>query len=172
MDNETIKELILEKIFDELAPKIIGCYKFISYERDFWCPNVFYLKKCFQEPVDGIQIFLTISIDEKGNFKNCSLQKTRQRLNVLNRVVDDLNNIEHEYLNVIFDNKKTAIKEICKLLGIQEVIKIGICAIKEIESHEDCENISIGSIKKILGFNIDTDLRNLETRKILTEFIR
>ena len=174
MDNETVKELILEKLFNDLVPKLIGYYRIISPERDLWTSNMWYLDKKAELLQMGYDTYLTISTDEKGDFKDCSLSRI-QNLNLRNRPYhqDILMQYEPEQQLVLnFDNKKTAIKEMCKIFDIQHLIKFGMCAIKEIEAHEDNSNISIGAIKTILGFKPDTDLINLETRKILTEFIR
>ena len=172
MDSNTIKESILEKIFNELAPKIIGYLRILDISRDSWSPNFSMLEKEFQPPTHEYIINFYVFMDKEGKFQSCTFIKRTDNVGGYLSIMLGEIPAPPQIINLNFQNKKLAIKEICENVDISCLIRIGMCAIKEIEYHESPECCSVGSVKKILGLNQNIDLANLETRKILTEFIR
>ncbi len=179
MDSETIKKLMLEKIFDVFAPKIIGYNNLLNnINNTTWTPTLYNLEEMYRNVDNDIQIRFSISLDESGKFQNCTFNKTvqqRQGYRYGRRaMIADLMILElpNDTINLEFIKKETAIREISKNVDVAFLIKLGISAMKEIESHEKPENMSIGAIKKILNISPDIDLSNLETRNILLEFVK
>lgn len=183
MDNETAKILILEKLFDELVPKIasynilfqegVDCYT--------WFPNFHYLNERIRES-GAEEIRIQVSINAFGKFESAHLIKTNhheapqhRRMRMLARaavggVVEEIP--APDVVEKKFFKKEEAIKTISKDINLSFLIKIGMCAKREIDAYEDRENALIGSLKEVLGFNPDVDILNLETRRILTEIIK
>ena len=66
MDSETVKRLILEKLFNEFIPKLIGYYRLLSPEKDQWNPNFFLLKENIRLNTDGYEIYFYVAINKDG----------------------------------------------------------------------------------------------------------
>ncbi len=172
MDSETVKRLILEKLFNEFIPKLIGYYRLLSPEKDQWNPNFFLLKENIRLNTDGYEIYFYVAINKDGFFERCTVSKIRVRASLGHIMLEHLQRVEPETLDFNFDNKNTAINELCRILNNSYVLKLGMCALQEIENHEVPENCSVGAIKKILGLSPNMDLNNIETRKVLLEKIK
>jgi hypothetical protein len=185
MDCETVKVLILEKIFNVFAPKITGYYSVLGEHDTYtWVPNINFLPEHHREHHrDSLSdtIYIRISMDKFGNVVNVHFRKTKQVANNRVRRMRALAVLhaaelepepEPEIIELEFKNKQTAVREICKHTDITYLTKIGMSAIKEIKSHENPDNMSIGSIKQILDIKPGVDLNNLETRRVLIEKIK
>lgn len=176
MDNETVKKLIVEKIFNVYAPKIIGYYRIMNNDIvGVWNANLWLLKENQRESLDKHEYHLSISMDENENFVECFFTKQQRpeldyAQHFRRRAVEVVPPIP--VLELRLKNKKSAILQISENIDIRYAIQIGMIAITEIENYENVDNFGIGSIKKILDISPDVDLTNLETRKILTEFIK
>jgi hypothetical protein len=183
MDCETIKLLILEKLFNVFVPKLFNYYSILDSKKNeySWGPNF----NLLAEP-HRINYLNTIHFTILGNktleiFKiHFSKINNQQRVYNQNRRMADLyvrhvydqpvvGNVIEENIQLEFENKQIAIKEICKHVDLNYLIKVGMCAINEIKNHDSNDCMSIGAIKTILDINPEVNLYNLETRKILIE---
>jgi len=179
MDNETVKILILEKLFNVLMPKI-SSYRNILYTDSVvcWSPNLYYIEEIHrgteEEYIENIQINFnenncveTITYTKTFNNQHYDYARA-MRLAGMGRGID----VEYpipQPITIIFNSVKIAIKEITKLTNIKFLTKITICALKEIEIMDDPNNFSIGAIKEILNIHPDLNLSDIETRKVLLE---
>lgn len=186
MDNETAKILILEKLFNELVPKIASYYLLFK-EEDIdsfvWYPNYFYLEERLRES-NPIVFGIKVTIDKFGQIEEINLTKTnhhehphQRRYRMLARAavggavpVEPIP--EPEVVEKKFSTKEEAIKTISKDVSLLFLTKVGMCAKKEINAYEDKNNAMIGSLKEILDLSPDINILNLETRRILTEIIK
>ena len=55
-------------------------------------------------------------------------------------------------------------------MNLKTIMNLGLKATKDIDFLEDENNLSVGTLRKILGISKETDINNLETRKLLIEF--
>ena len=170
MDNRTTKEFILRRVFFEFIPNIIGNYQILSPERDSWYPN-FYLLDEYQRPSSNISI--SITLNENLKFLKCEMtiqENAHGELVAFRRLVGGVEPPLPQTQTFLFENKNTVIKELCDILEIDFIIRLGTLAMLELNQQEDPSCFGVGTIKKILGLSPDVDLRNLETRKVLLEF--
>lgn len=184
MDNSTAKKLILEKIFNVFAPKIIGYVNILHEEKkQTWRPNLFYIDSDLRQHDSDVSIYIDITLfnNNKNNFKINFTKTTHNNNHDRRRITHRMLELagrpaEPEIAPIViefeFNDTKKAIKEICKHVDLSYLIKLGISAKKEIDSYENPNNMAIGSIKEILGINLDVDLFNLETRQVLLEFLK
>lgn len=169
MDSETVKRLILEKLFNEFIPKLIGYYKLLSPEVNYWRPSFFILQgNAGDLSQEEYEVNLNVTTNVDRTFERCTIYR-RRKMSYQQIMLGEFNNVPENVLDLNFNNKNTAINELCKILDNSYVLKLGMCALQEIENHELPGNCSVGDIKKILGFNPNIDLNNLETRKVLLE---
>lgn len=171
MDSETIKKLILTKLFDELVPKLFNYWNILGISRSSWSPDIRQFGETSYRDIE-----INISVRENGDFINCHFQKKTEDPNARRprpfRREAIAVYVPEILLDVNFNKKETAIKEICKNVDVRYITLCGMAAISEIEIHDDIDKMSIGAIKKILGINMNVDLENLETRKVLLEIIK
>lgn len=181
MDKETIKILLLEKILDVFAPKIIGYYFFLNNEEKgiSWIPSFSLLPDHLMNVYDNYSIRIIVHNDLCTGKLNYSFTKTiyGERRDFF-RFNDPLTRHRHNndiIVNEVFEfesnNTKDIIKKIINHVDISYLTKIAANSMKEIEQYENEDNMSIGTIKKILGIHPNIDLQNLDTRKVLTEKI-
>jgi hypothetical protein len=176
MDSDTAKELVLLKLLDEFVPKIVNCYSILSEEQDSytWSPNFFLIEENQRMIDSDITINIHITLNKFNCFEKINFRKTKYQHNHhFRRIAAAAADIAPpEITEFELTNKEKSIKEICKHVDLKYLIKIGICAMNEISNHENPANFSIGSLKKILNIKSDIDITNLETRKLLLEFIK
>lgn len=119
MDYNEIKILLLEKIFNVFAPKIIGYYRIIQNYCDTqhnisWSPNFYYLEEHFRDTNHSFR--LVVSDEEQKENYSITLTLIRNgnlRNNAARRLyMGQPENIIQEEEIHIFNNKKTAIKKI------------------------------------------------------------
>ena len=182
MDAETIKILILEKLFNDIIPKIISSDKIFHSDRNNWS-----FFETNNDEGDNIITNLSISIflDNLGNFESCNInihQRRRMRHNNrrlamlagLPQFYEENNDNELELINVNeeFNNKDLAIKKICEFMNLKSVIHLVQSAKKELDSINSTDGMHIGTIRNILNIPENLDITNLETRKVLLEKIK
>ena len=183
MDAETIKILILEKLFNDTIPKIISSDKIFHPDRNDWR----FFKTNNDEEVNNIITNFSISIfvDNLGNFESCGINIHQQRrmphnnrrlamLAGLPQFYEENNDNELELTNSNeeFNNKDLAIKKLCDNMNLKYVIHLGQSAKKELDSINSVDGMHLGTIRNILDIPKNLDITNLETRKVLLEKIK
>ena len=179
MDAETIKVLILEKLFNDIVPKIISSEKIFNPDRNDW---MFF--KTNNDEGDNIITNFSISIfvDNLGNFESCGINIHQQRrmphnnrrlamLAGLPQFYEENNDNELELTNSNeqFNNKDLAIKKICEFMNLKSVIHLGQSAKKQLDIINSVDGMHLGTIRNILNIPEGLDIANLETRKVLLE---
>jgi len=180
MDAENIKILILEKLFNDIIPKLISSEKIFNPDRNDWS-----FFKTNNDEGDNIITNFSISIflDNLGNFESCSInihQQRRIRHNNNRRLAmiaglpqfyEENNDNELELINSNeeFNNKDLAIKKISEFMNLKSVIYLGQSAKKELDVIDSVDGMHLGTIRSILNIPENLDITNLETRKVLLE---
>jgi len=179
MDAENIKILILEKLFNDIVPKIISSEKIFNPDRNDW---MFF--KTNNDEGDNIITNFSISIflDNIGNFELCEINIHQQRrirhnnrrlamLAGLPQFYEENNDNELELTNSNeeFKNKNSAIKKLCDIMSLRATIDLGHSAMKELDRINSVDGMHIGTIRSILNIPQSLDITNLETRKVLLE---
>lgn len=182
MDAENIKILILEKLFNDIIPKIISSEKIFNPDRNDWS----FFKTNNDEGDNVITNFsISIFLDNLGNFESCSInihQQRRIRQNIrrlamlgeLPQFYEENNNNELELTNSNeeFNNKDLAIKKICELMNLKSVIHLGQSEKKQLDIINSVDGMHLGTIRNILNIPENLDITNLETRKVLLEKLK
>jgi len=182
MDNEDIKILILEKLFNDTIPKIIISDRIFNPDKNDW--------SFFRNDEDEGKNIITalafsVSLDNSGNFKSCNIikhQHVRMRHNnrrlallagamLLNNDAEPLG-VELENSSEEFKDKNLAIKKLCKNMGLKFIMVLGQSATKELERINSADGMHVGTIKNILNLSENLDITNLETRKVLLEKLK
>lgn len=180
MDCDNIKILLLTNLLNIHIPKIFGYYKIMhgdSYkEHNFsWSPNVYYLNENFRD----LEFKFYHNTDLNSGKTETRLQKNENTYTIQQLVryrmragvegVED--RVQEEQEIFTYQNKTKAIKEISKKVKIDFIIKICKIASLEIESFENPNNLSIGTIKELLNISPNVNLEDLAIRDVLTEKI-
>lgn len=188
MDCETVKILMLKKILNVFVPKIFAYNTILNGPNTYaWQPNFYFLSE-HQRPSDysGISINIVVNRHSDGSDLKIDFTKTIQRealqplaarrggvfpffAGAAAGNAEEENRIER--INLSFNKIESAITAIIKHLDVKDITRIALCAMSEVHSHENPENMSVGTIKKILDIHTDVDLLNLETRRVLLERI-
>ena len=174
MDAETIKVLILEKLFNDTIPEIANLNKLFNPNQNNWTFSN-------NNDAEGGNVItclaFSIYLDNFGNFELCNvsiLQYIRERghLAMLAGFQDNNNGVELINSNEEFNNKDLAIKKLCDNMNLQSIIQLGHSAKKELERINSADGMHIGTIRNILDIPKNLDITNLETRKVLLEKIK
>lgn len=193
MDSEEVKILILEKLFSDTIPKLISLTNFLNYNRNNWYFNA---KERLENGSFEQYFDFNFTIDEENNFSNCTVRIVVKPMNLIRKARESgfssMGDTEFAQLiaeaeernaqaliakltelkdiEINFTDKNLAIKTICEHLNLKTIMNLGLKATKDIDFLEDENNLSVGTLRKILGISKETDINNLETRKLLIEF--
>lgn len=182
MDCETVKILILRKILSVFVPKIFNYHTLLNGPNTYsWQPN-YYLLDEHQRPSEYSDISTTFIIERHSDGGELKIDfiktihhggRNRPRgrfpFRRLEEEIEEENRVEN--INFSFNKIESAIPTIIKHLDVRDLNRMGLAAMLEIDTHENPKNLSIGTIKTILGIHTDVDLLNLETRRVLLERI-
>ncbi len=178
MDCETVKILILRKILNVFVPRIFNYHTLLNGPNIYsWQPNFHYLDE-HQRPCEYSDIKTTLTIQQHSDGSELKIDFSKTTLNEVRNVPTRLrgrlpNDDENrpEIITFSFNKIDSAVSTIVKHLDVRDLNRIGLAAMAEISSHDNPNNMSVGTIKAILGIHADVDLLNLETRRVLLERI-
>lgn len=178
MDCETVKILVLRKILNVFVPKIFNYITILKGPDIYsWQPNYYYFKE-HQRAYSQSDITFNLIVERHSDGSGLKINFIKTinngvRNNPLRRIgiIPFEGENQTETITFSFNKIENAISTIIKHLTITDLNRIDLAALCEIESHDNPDNMSIGTIKEILGISSNVDLLNLETRRVLLERI-